>query len=477
MARQNPTPNAGPVLFARGATGLQLHLAAVIVLDAAQDPPDLRPEVGRDVAPVALHHPGGQIVWCYEFALPVQPEAAYELGGRRYPVASDLTGAVRIAFVSCNGQESGDRERHIHERNALWRELHAEHDRQPFHLLLHGGDQIYADEILDAHPDLQRWREASPDEQAAMVWGSEHAEAAESFLFQRYVELLTHPELAYLAARVPSVMMWDDHDIFDGWGSHPRVVHDSPVAQGLFSAARSYFRIFQQGDSPDPVADDADPPPLGQGLRFPGFGVVAPDLRSQRLPDRVMAESGWGAFEGELAELGEEARLLVLSSVPALGPRLSLVERILQVIPGGQKYEDDLRDQWQSPAHRAEWGRFLETLLERLEVMGQAVTVLSGEIHLATRGELSSPAGTLHQLVASGVAHPPPPKLWARTLGLRARIGETPLPGHPIRMKPLPGQQGIYTAERNFLVLERTGESWSVTWRLEGSGWTDVLAV
>src|SRR3546814_1323896 len=56
------------------------------------------------------------------------------------------------------------------------------------------------------------------------------------------------------------------------------------------------------------------------------------------------------------------------------------------------------------------------------------VTVLSGEIHLATRGTMDTPEGPLHQLVASGISHPAPPTAYARALGLLARFGEAPLP-------------------------------------------------
>ena len=27
-------------------------------------------------------------------------------------------------------------------------------------------------------------------------------------------------------------MMWDDHDIYDGWGSRPPAIIDSPVGRG-----------------------------------------------------------------------------------------------------------------------------------------------------------------------------------------------------------------------------------------------------
>src|SRR5699024_2160903 len=170
-------------------------------------------------------------------------------------------------------------------------------------------------------------------------------------------------------------------------------------------------------------------------------------------------------------------KVLLLSSVPALGPRLSLIERLMQVTPWLEKYESDLRDQWQSRRHRDEWRRFLSALIETHDRHGVSVTALSGEIHLATRATMRTDGGDLHQLIASGIAHQPPPKAYALALGALARLGEAPLARHPITLRPLPGRSGIYVCERNFLVLEREGGRWSASWDLEESGPTPPLPI
>lgn len=81
----------------------------------------------------------------------------------------------------------------------------------------------------------------------------------------------------------------------------------------------------------------------------------------------------------------------------------------------------------------------------------------------------------LNQLVASGVAHRAPPKGWAGFLGALASLGESPLRGHPIKIRPLPGQSARYVAERNYLVLERCAGDWAARWDLEASGMTGPL--
>ncbi|MEX0921725.1 MAG: hypothetical protein WD489_06060 [Rhodovibrionaceae bacterium] len=141
-----------------------------------------------------------------------------------------------------------------------------------------------------------------------------------------------------------------------------------------------------------------------------------------------------------------------------------------------EKYEDDLRDQWQSRAHRREWRAFLERVAKLHRNAQTPVTFLSGEIHLATRGTLEVPPAPLHQLVASGIAHPAPPEAYARCLGALARLGESPLPGHPIRLHPLPGKRAVYTAQRNYLILERKAGTWRAWWELE-EGATPAMAL
>ena len=48
------------------------------------------------------------------------------------------------------------------ERNAMWDRLKAEHRRRPFALMLHGGDQVYADEVTEGHELSQDWPERIP---------------------------------------------------------------------------------------------------------------------------------------------------------------------------------------------------------------------------------------------------------------------------------------------------------------------------
>ncbi|GIT91582.1 hypothetical protein JANAI62_20390 [Jannaschia pagri] len=469
-------PFTGPILILDDLRDGDMHLSALILGGPDGTPPPLL--VGGARIPCTVLSRFAEVtVWRARFTLGPDLGSDYAWNGQTYSVACDLTGDLRFAYVSCNGEEHGDLSRDPEERNVMWRRLGADHDASPFTLLLHGGDQIYADEVTDGHPLTRDWPLKVPEVEDAAALSDLRGHLRDAFA-HRYVALYAQPAFAKLAARVPSLMQWDDHDICDGWGSLPEEATASAVGQTLFAAAREATLIFQHGcvdgDLP-PRFDDPSGEHLGWAVEASDLRLVAPDLRSGRSLTTVMAPAGWTAFEAQ-AEAAPSGHTFVLSSVPLLGPRLSLVERVMGWLPGIQKYEDDLRDQWQSRAHRDAWVRVLH-LVSRMARSAEArVTALSGEIHLATRAEMALAGGkTLHQLVASGITHRAPPMMWARILGALAALGEDPVPHAPIRILPLPGQRRRYTAERNALVLTRDAGAWSASWMLERTGQTPPL--
>ncbi|MBY6138003.1 alkaline phosphatase family protein [Leisingera daeponensis] len=471
-----PGPVTGPILILDDLRGGRMHLSALFIAERGTALPPLLLESGS-VTPEPLADYESHTVLRARFSLPAETASAYRWNGTLFEVTGGFSGGLRIAYASCNGEEHGDLERDGAERNAMWARMGAAHRAAPFSLLLHGGDQVYADEATCGHPLSEDWPDRIPRVPTREDLADLRRHLRERFL-QRYLAVYSAPEFAWIAARVPSLMQWDDHDICDGWGSLRRARTYSPVGQTLFAAAREAALLFQHG------CRDGDLPPrfadpegrhLGWRIEAAGLRLLAPDLRSERSRRRVMARGGWRMMKAE-AERRFAGRTLLLSSVPLLGPRLSLLELLMVLMPRMQKYEDDLRDQWQSRAHRASWRRMLRMLRDMAAQDGQQVTAISGEIHLAARGEMALGGGkTLHQLVASGITHRAPPRAWAKVLGLLSWLGDAPLAGHPIRIRRIPGQAGRYAAERNYLVLERRGGEWSASWDLESSGRSEPL--
>lgn len=472
------TSPIGPVLFLDDVAGSQLLLSALFITARDDEPPPIATAAGETRAELLAGYDHA-CVWRVRFALPAERPSDYGWNGTRYELAGDLTGDLRLAYVSCNGEEVGDMEREGSERNAMWARLRDEHRRQPFALMLHGGDQVYADEVTQGHDLSNDWPGRIPRDPTRQALADLRHHLRERF-FERYAALYAAPELSWLAARVPSLMQWDDHDICDGWGSLRRSRTYSPVGQTLFAVARESFLIFQQASTEGDLPARFTHPEgqhLGWSVHAAGLRILAPDLRSERTRRQILGPGGWAMMEAE-ARREVQGHTLLMSSVPLLGPRLSVLEALMVVIPRMQKYEDDLRDQWQSRVHRDEWRRMLRLVRDLARRDGHDITAVSGEIHLATRAIMDLGDGLhLNQLVASGIAHRAPPKGWARILGGLASLGEDPLPEHPIRIKPLPGHTSRYIADRNYLFLERASGSWSARWDLEASGMTPPVAL
>lgn len=130
---------AGPILHFRGCDAKGLHLAAITVRPRGASSPGALTTQNGAVQPVLLAQVAGLSVWRHDFTL-AEGDAGYGLDGRDHPVETRLDGDIRIAFVSCNGEENGDLDRDGDERNLMWARLAADHARAPFALLLQGGD-------------------------------------------------------------------------------------------------------------------------------------------------------------------------------------------------------------------------------------------------------------------------------------------------------------------------------------------------
>jgi len=290
-------------------------------------------------------------------------------------------------------------------------------------------------------------------------------------------------------ASIPSVMMWDDHDIFDGWGSYPFEQHNCEVYQGIFNIAKAYFKLFQlQTVDALPRATLPDQDVFNQAYRIGDLGVMVLDMRSERmphnpqdehgnlLPDQVMSEKSWNAVYKWLDAQHEMSHLLVMSSIPVVHPSMDLLEKMLGFIPGQQELEDDLRDHWRSKPHMQERLRMIQRLFRLSADKKCRVTILSGDVHVAAVGVLQSDrndvppnASVINQLTSSGIVHPSPPAVVRYFLEQACKVVETVDRGITATMFEFPATTRRLIGARNFLTLEPDAQDrlWA-NWWVEG---------
>ena len=240
----------------------------------------------------------------------------------------------------------------------------------------------------------------------------------------------------------------------------------------MWTAAREHFALFQLAARPDDLPagfSDRRGGQFGWAYRIGDLGIVAPDLRSERTRDRVMGAAGWSSLAAALERMADCRHVLLLSSMPLVTCDLRALERLFDLLPGHQTWQDDLVDQWPSRAHGAEWRRLLRALVAFSADTGACVTSLSGEVHRGALGLIESRGTRIYQLISSGIVHPPPPAMAVKVLEwIGAR--KTPLaPDLTARLLSLPGRDQRFLRARNWLEIELSpSDGLTATWHSEG---------
>lgn len=546
--------NVGPVLSFRGVSGGLWRVTALIGVAADVVTPAFEIEGRMCAAPLLLleHkrvrylrfdlscelHVSERKV---QFGIVGGPDWEFTVPGRNY--------APRMAYVSCNGfSDPSAMRKLVKPEGAVWADLVGNHDRklrrpdfrldkeqlwhearthekglQRFHLMLMGGDQIYFDSIWEDLPKLKQWVGLSRAKQLSFVVTATLEKEIEDYYFGLYARRwlpqsrlpwgspIANCDAADAMARIPTIMMWDDHDIFDGWGSYSESMQHCQLFQTLFRSARKAFWVFQMQHAIDDLftleeqdlpnlsrkdpqfnpiswhlhqAKDSLALPLMDGQ--PGFtfahqvgpvAIIAADLRTERSRTQIFGVTAWSKVQTWLAGLpGQNSvepaipcqHLLFLSSVPVVHPKLSLAEGLMDAF--GQDHvldsnADDLKDHWANDEHEGERKRLLETLARTAEDKRLRVSIVSGDVHVAAWGSAYRrdipPTATwahIQQFTSSAVVHPSlmgvAERMFLYLLNSTASKPQIIDVQHVVEMMLFPGHNRYVMPARNWLALE-----------------------
>lgn len=495
----------GPILKFLGAENNQWRVGVLAV--TAED--EIEPKL--TVANNALTVKSTQLLtytksklWLWEFSVPQADTAQiipYLLEDTTYTLCVPATNQKpAIAYASCNGFSDPKLMKTVNDQNLLWRRMKSLHDGAdtigitrygPWHVLLMGGDQVYSDAMWNKKycRNLAAWVELPWDKRKSRSFTLDMQKEVERFFEELYLSRWAQPEIRNAMASIPSVMMWDDHDIFDGWGSYPHEQHHCEVFQGIFKIAKTYFKWFQlQAIDALPQATLLNQEAFNQAYRIANMALVVLDMRSERMPhdpnvnqgnmqpDQVLSEKSWGAIYKWLDEQTDISHLLVMSSIPVVHPSMDLLESMLGFIPGQQELEDDLRDHWRSKPHLQERLRLIQRLFRLSAEKKCRVTILSGDVHVAAVGVLESDrndvppnASVINQLTSSGIVHPAPPAVVRYFLEQACKVEEMVDRGITAKMFEFPATTRRLIGARNFLTLEPDSQDrlWA-NWWVEG---------
>jgi phosphodiesterase/alkaline phosphatase D-like protein len=294
------------------------------------------------------------------------------------------------------------------------------------------GDQIYADDKeaeLLKEPDLRKQQE--------LYLG----------VYQKFWDNVFYRKVL---CSLPAYLMWDDHDITDGWGSRvdsfrkdqPDVFKDDWLR--LFEAAKSTFGQMQASRNPEPLPQSAANKSYDFCFKIGRAGFVVPDLRSNRnvhlprimLPEQLDAIREWvNANRKDLDVLFFVSTVVFSHEAPQVTGLILKIWFVVLSFVGWLKklrvmnkyrllfdknigdLRDDINDSWGARVNRLETDRVLDFLFELQNPPSPAealnVVILSGDIHTPGYSTIYS-AEPGHQakaviphIVASPVAYAP----------------------------------------------------------------------
>ena len=413
-----------------------------------------------------------------EYSLEIDGVITYDKHQReswRFYIPSS-TEVPKFAYTSCNGFSSEALKESCSNPYYLWSQMVHIHEKTPFSALLMGGDQLYADSIWGEVKKLSEWSNLPREEKIKKKATKEMERQIDTFYARLYQDKWSTPDMSLMLASIPSVMMWDDHDIFDGWGSYPKDMQESEVYQSIFKYAKKYFELYQMRTRKNRNLLNAESSHYAFALAFRGYQIIAIDNRSERTLEKIMSNKQWQNFLNHLENIPENHDLLLMSGVPVVYRDFSFTEGIYDYTSWEEELTDDLKDHWRAKEHQGERLRLIMNLLDSAKKRTNRRTViLSGDVHVGSLGIINDVRSIdtplkIHQVVSSGVVHPPPSILeWYGILAITNDRNEYLNEDDTIKASMLqPHGSNKYIRARNFVTIEEgTDDKLWINWVCE----------
>jgi len=305
------------------------------------------------------------------------------------------------------------------------------HLKNSYHLAIYGGDQIYADSLFTACPSLRKWTYLKEKERIKFIPTDEMLIELDVFYFNLYFNTWGQKYINNFLSSVSSIMMWDDHDIINGYGSRKNY----PVLEAIYIIARQNFILFQLGGHCNPGFYCHNPEislqineknryqSLTYTRRISDIGFLILDTRSQRDINTIINKQNYIELQNKyLGKFGEEINksspfylckhLYVIIGVPLIFfPHVSEIsEKILKIVPGEQEAESDIGDQWKSKNHLEERNNLISILINFANLNNIKVTLLTGDSHIGSCGIIKNKNEEIiiEQPISSGIGSQAP---------------------------------------------------------------------
>lgn len=327
-----------------------------------------------------------------------------ELTFRTWP---DEPRDVSFGIWSCHMPFDGASLRNLGMWDALLQELSTSGAR----FSLGMGDQVYVDGA--SHIDIWRWlkkiKQYGPSDEDMVSWYRD--------IYRGYWGM---PQVRRVLRGFPTYMIWDDHEIKDGWGSYTKDELSNELdrffewedrkanlalAQRMFAAAKLVYGEYEHAHNPKTPAGQFD-----YAFRCGPCAFYALDGRGQRSYDgkageRVLGAAQFTRFLGWLTQAKKADIAFVVSPVPMVHASSFIVNAADIALLG---LADDLRDEWEHASNWIERNLLLEAAFAWSHETGKRVVFLSGDVHVSAAFKLAHrrfPSARVYQLTSSGITY------------------------------------------------------------------------
>lgn len=296
----------------------------------------------------------------------------------------------------------------------MWDRFNEELSKVNARFVLATGDQVY----VDGNAELSIWewlrkvKSENPTREDMVSWYRD--------IYRGYWGI---PEVQRIYRRFPTYMIWDDHEIVDGWGSYTpdelaglldnswqlrNKSQQLQFADEMFEAAKQVYWEYEHSHNPetDFINNQFD---YGFDCGRCGFYVL--DMRGNRNYNRehhrsLGLEQGSRFEEWMLNQYQSDAEVIfIVSPVPVVHLSSFVINKIDLTLFG---YQDDQRDHWEHQSNWDERNHFLKLVFEFSQRMHRRVIFISGDVHIGAAFKLSHPNfpdAKVFQVTSSGIAY------------------------------------------------------------------------
>jgi alkaline phosphatase D len=297
------------------------------------------------------------------------------------------------------------------------------HKEKNYTMVIACGDQVYTDAISSLN--IWEFLNNTMRKENGILYPSENDMV--SWYRDIYRGYWGFPFLKKVFSSHPTYMIWDDHDICDGWGSYfvqegkrneitsilPNLKDKRLTTEDglefinrMGRAARRVYYEYQHSHNPDSGLNQLD-----YGFYVSDCAFYVLDGRGMRDVNRdsyrILGRKQTERFKAWLKEDSTRSKsfLFVVSSVPILHLRSVIVNADSNAIIERTGRTDDLRDSWENSLHDEEREDLMSALFEASK-RGQKVSILSGDVHVGAAFEITDSSGnTIYQLTSSPITN------------------------------------------------------------------------